>query len=59
VIDKLIGDAVMAPYLPILKRDMSPLSDRVASGLSGSIGRQVELTLKGKAATQVAYRVSV
>lgn len=134
VIDKLIGDEVMALYLPMLKRAMSPgdvptvmlehargllravgygssegpfvemgigldvgeafvgnigqralydftavgdvvntasrlqaeaaggeimLSDRVASGLSGSIGRQVELALKGKTATQVAYRVSV
>jgi adenylate cyclase len=134
VIDKLIGDEVMALYLPILKRDMSPgdvpsvmlenargllravgygsgeepfvemgigldvgeafvgnigqralydftavgdvvntasrlqgearggeimLSDRVASGLSGSVGDRIELALKGKAATQIAYRVSI
>jgi adenylate cyclase len=134
VIDKLIGDEVMALYLPYLKRDISPddvpgvmlehargllravgygsgegpfvemgigldvgeafvgnigqrslydftavgdvvntasrlqgeaaggeivLSDRVASGLAAPVGTRVELELKGKTATQAAYRVSI
>jgi adenylate cyclase len=134
IIDKLIGDEVMALYLPILKRAMSPsdvpavmlehgrgllravgygsgeepfaemgigldigeafvgnigqralydftavgdvvntasrlqaeaaggeivLSDRVASGLPAPVGTRVELALKGKTATQIAYRVSI
>jgi hypothetical protein len=35
------------------------LSDRVASGLPAPVGTCVELALKGKTATQAAYRLSV
>jgi adenylate cyclase len=35
------------------------LSERVASGLPASVGTRVELSLKGKSAPQVAYRVSI
>ena len=35
------------------------LSERVASGLPGVVGERIELTLKGKAEPQVAYRTGI
>ncbi len=35
------------------------LSDRVANGLTTSVGTRVELALKGKTELQTAYRVSI
>jgi hypothetical protein len=35
------------------------VSGRVASGLAAPVGTRVELALKGKTDTQIAYRVRV
>jgi adenylate cyclase len=75
IIDKLIGDEVMALYLPDLKPGMSReevprlqahagagevvLSERVAKALPAHVGSRVELVLKGKHEPEVAYRLSL
>ena len=62
MIDKLIGDEVMALYLPMLGRFEEAaggeilVSGRLAERLGEPPGERLELELKGKAEPVAAYR---